>query len=266
MATEPIIVPDEVAVVSSNDVSAIVETNTIGQSPLEQFWESVNTNDFLVGISLFLLVVVASLGLAIFFSSPRAVYSNDDPLTHLMQAEQKNALQKHRRVKKKEKGKNSATDVGVIRKSKKKVDRAAVNEIKKNISEADHGHIDPIREANENSPLLSYDGDSDRNKTNSSPLTDDFANDDASDITSTASNSYEENLKKSLLALLRGGMTMTQHRGASKISKAIYLSINAKGNVLKWRSARLLARNSYELSLKNVQSIEWGKNTTNFMD
>ena len=42
----------------------------------------------------------------------------------------------------------------------------------------------------------------------------------------TISSSYEENLKRSLLALLKESMIMIQHRGSDKPPKSILLSID----------------------------------------
>lgn len=86
-----------------------------------------------------------------------------------------------------------------------------------------------------------------------------------SSMASGVTGAYEENLKKSLTSLLRGGMTMTQYR-ALKPPKTILLSLlGVNDNTLRWRSPRLLARNSYEMKLANVTSIEWGKNTSVFL-
>ena len=90
--------------------------------------------------------------------------------------------------------------------------------------------------------------------------------DQDSSSTHTNGTAYEENLKKSLVTLLLTGMTMTLHRGASKGPKSVFLSIGGEGNdTLRWRSNRMLARNSYSLELVEVRSLEWGKSTPGFL-
>jgi hypothetical protein len=81
---------------------------------------------------------------------------------------------------------------------------------------------------------------------------------------SVSTGVFEENLTASLHLLLRDGINITWHRGASKAAKTVRLGLSPQGDVLQWTGVRMLARHKYELSLRDVSSIEYGKNTDVF--
>jgi hypothetical protein len=79
---------------------------------------------------------------------------------------------------------------------------------------------------------------------------------------SVASSVHDDILRKTLLSVLAdGGLSITQHRSNSE-PKLVVLSL--AGNVLQWKSKKLIARNSYSLNLADVTSILWGKHAIAF--
>jgi len=278
----------------ADNASPLSADSPSAMSKVLTFAKNMNTNDYFAIISLFLLVTVACIGLAAWCGSPRIVSKGDDVLTHMMQeAGGPDSSGKRRKIKKKKK---EAVDAHVSdakaekgkekekKKTKKRGDSAesrdlelggapfAAEAVQRRMSARAHGEVDlklphlasqpgPREQQPKGAPHYGVDGALGA------------IEDDAHSVTSSGSGSgsvasssaYEENLKKSLLSLLRGGMTMTQFR-PGKPPKSILLSLaGASGNTLRWRSPRLLARNSYSLALVAVVSIEWGKNTQVFL-
>jgi len=77
----------------------------------------------------------------------------------------------------------------------------------------------------------------------------------------TALNPHDEALRRTFYSVLKEGMTMVLHT-ADKNPKQIHLTL--VNTELRWRSLKVFARNQYKIDLRDIRSIEWGKQTSNF--
>lgn len=72
----------------------------------------------------------------------------------------------------------------------------------------------------------------------------------------------DEALRKTFHSVLKEGMTMLLHTG-DKTPKPIQLTL--VGTELRWKAAKVFARNQYKIDLRDIKFVEWGKQTSTFL-
>jgi len=245
--------------------------------------KNMNTNDYFAVASLLVLISLSCIVLVAWCSCPRISSKGEDVLTYMMEAVAPEGNKKKKKIKKKKTSDENGSSQGdeplvgsaEDKRKKKSTKQRAVQDIEKGTSSATtdgrrqlstgiveevdftHSHLEDSEHRKGSHSIFSA--------AFSAPEADVHSSAKSNGSVSTVSGAYEENLKKSLKSLLRGGMTMAHYR-AGKPPKNILLSlVGTVGGILRWRSPRFLARNSYDLNLVDVVSIEWGKNTQVFL-
>lgn len=71
----------------------------------------------------------------------------------------------------------------------------------------------------------------------------------------------DEALRKTFHSVLKEGMTMVLHT-SDKNPKQIHLTL--VGTELRWKAAKVFARNMYKIDLRDIKYVEWGKQTNTF--
>lgn len=71
----------------------------------------------------------------------------------------------------------------------------------------------------------------------------------------------DEALRKTFHSVLKEGMTMVLHT-SEKNPKQIHLTL--VGTELRWKAAKVFARNMYKIDLRDIKYVEWGKQTNTF--
>ena len=71
----------------------------------------------------------------------------------------------------------------------------------------------------------------------------------------------DEALRKTFHSVLKEGMTMVLHT-SDKNPKQIHLML--VGTELRWKAAKVFARNMYKIDLRDIKYVEWGKRTNTF--
>jgi len=67
-------------------------------------------------------------------------------------------------------------------------------------------------------------------------------------------------LRSTFHSVLSEGLSIILHSGDSYMQVKMTLA----GNELRWRSKKVMSTKSYKMNLKEIQFIEWGKQTNNF--
>lgn len=71
----------------------------------------------------------------------------------------------------------------------------------------------------------------------------------------------DEALRKTFHSVLKEGMTLLLHTG-DKNPKQVHLTL--VGTELRWKAAKVFARNLYKIDLRDIKYVEWGKQTSTF--
>lgn len=247
----------------SHDLLKDIDSTSADTMKATSLAANMSVDDYLVLIATTIMVFACIVGVYMFKSSRKIEYGEDERLLS------DNKVRSPRSVgvgRNREDASTVLDDTG--KRKKKKHNAAAIaktKELKKKMKKESAGKMltgvpeDVTYQDEDGVTLKDIEGAG--RKGMGAPFDKSYDSNSDTHSSSLASSFHDDVLKRTLVSVLSGGLTITQHRGSAD-PKSIILSLT--GNSLQWRSKKIIARNIYSMNLKDVDTIEWGKHAQSF--